>query len=74
MAAWSRVRMVATTISLVGDEYEATSKVAELSAELGRTERARAAAQAAIALATELGDTDGKKALEKLVAEKLGAK
>lgn len=74
LAAWSRVRMVATTISLVGDEYEATSKVAELSAELGRTERARAAAQAAIALAKELGDADGQRALEKLVAEKLGAK
>ena len=74
LAAWSRVRMFATTISLVGDEYEATSKVAELAAGLGRTERARAAAQAAIALATELGDEAGKKALEKLVAEKLGAK
>ncbi len=74
LAAWSRVRMVATTISLVGDEYEATTKVAELAAGLGRTERAKAAAQAAIALATELGDEAGKKALEKLVAEKLGAK
>ncbi|MCY2960608.1 MAG: hypothetical protein NTY35_10625 [Planctomycetota bacterium] len=69
LAAWSRVRMVATTISLVGDEYEATAKVAELSAALGRTQRARAAAQAAIALATELGDEAGRKALEKLASE-----
>lgn len=74
LAAWSRVRMVATTIALRGDEYEATAKVAELAAGLGRTERARAAAQAGIALATELGDATGKKALEELLRTKLGAK
>ncbi len=74
LAAWSRVRMVATTISLAGDEYEATTRVAELSAELGRVERARAAVDAAIALAKELGDDAGRKALEKLASEKLGAK
>jgi len=74
LAAWSRVRMVATTIALVGDEYEATSKVAQLSADLGRVERARAAVQAAIALATVVGDEAGKKELEKLAASVLGAK
>lgn len=74
LAAWSRVRMVATTIALAGDEYEATAKVAELAAGLGRTERARAAAQAAIALAKALGDDAGRAALERLVQEKLGAK
>lgn len=74
LAAWSRVRMVATTIALRGDEYEATTKVAQLAAGLGRTERARAAAQAAIALAAELGDAKGRAALEELVRTKLGAK
>lgn len=74
LAAWARVRMVATTISLVGDEYTATSKVAQLSAALGRTERARAAAKAAIALARELGDEPGRAALEKLVAGDAAAK
>jgi len=69
LAAWSRVRMVATTISLTGDEYEATTRVAHLAAELGRVERARAAAQAAIALAKELGDEAGRAALEKLVGQ-----
>lgn len=74
LAAWSRVRMVATTIALVGDEYEATTKVAQLAADLGRVERARAAVQAAIALATALGDEEGKQALEKLAGSVLGAK
>lgn len=74
LAAWARVRLVALSISLVGDEYEATKKVAVLAAELGRTERARAAVKAAIALATELGDKDGKAELEKLAREKLGMK
>ncbi len=74
LAAWSRVRLVALSISLVADEYEATSKVATLAAELGRTERARAAVKAAIALATELGDKDGQAVLEKLASEKLGLK
>lgn len=74
LAAWARVRLVALSISLVGDEYEATRKVAVLAAELGRTERAKAAVKDAIALATELGDEEGKAALEKLAREKLGAK
>jgi hypothetical protein len=74
LAAWSRVRLVALSISLVGDEYEATSRVAALAAELGRTERAKAAVDSAIALAVELGDSAGKTALEKLAREQLGVR
>jgi tetratricopeptide (TPR) repeat protein len=74
LAAWSRVRMVAATIALTGDEYEAVRRVAEISAKLGRVERARAAARAALDLAEALGDTQGRAGLEKLARDGVGAK
>jgi len=70
LGGWSRVRMVARTLSLVGDEYEATSRVAHLAAELGRSERARAAIDAALALAKEVGDEKGRASLEALNSAK----
>ncbi|MCC6405569.1 MAG: hypothetical protein IT453_00285 [Planctomycetes bacterium] len=60
-------------LRLVGNEYQETAAVAKLCAELGRKPRAKVAATRALELAKQLGDADGAKVLEALVA-KLGAK
>jgi len=70
----SFARVLARDLGLAGDEYGALRKMVESARALGRTQRARAACDAALPLARQLGDEAGLKELEALHAQLAPAK